>query len=38
MLAIKQTDPSFGATYPTTVPGAHIIVENHLKGFKVSSK
>ena len=38
MLAIKQTDPSFGATYPATLPGAYIIVKNHLKGFKVPSK
>jgi hypothetical protein len=38
MLAMKQTDPSFGATYPATLPGAYIIVENHLKGFKVPSK
>ena len=38
MLAMKETDPSFGATYPATVPGAYIIVRNHLKGFKVPSK
>jgi hypothetical protein len=38
MLAMKETDPSFGATYPATVPGAYIIVKNHLKEFKVPAK
>jgi hypothetical protein len=38
MLAMEQADPSFGATYPATVPGAYIIVKNHLKGFKVQAK
>ncbi len=38
MLAMEQADPSFGATYPATVPGAYIVVENHFKGFKVPAK
>jgi hypothetical protein len=38
MLAMKEIDPSFCATYPATVPGAYIIVKNHLKGFKVPAK
>jgi len=38
LLAMEQTDPSFAATYPATVPGAYIMIENHLKGFKVLSK
>ena len=33
-----QIDPSFGATYPATLPGAYNIVENHLRGFKVPSR
>ena len=38
MLAMRETDPSFGASYPPTVPGAYIIPRNHLKGFKVPAK
>ena len=38
MLAMRATDPSFGASYPPTVPGAYIIPRNHLKGFKVPAK
>lgn len=38
MLAMEETDPSFGATYPATVSGAYIVIENHLKGFKVPAK
>ena len=38
MLATRFADPSFGATYVPTVPGAYIIVENHLKGFNVPAK
>jgi len=38
MLAMEGTDPTFGATYPATVPGAYIIVENHLQSFHVPAK
>ena len=38
MLSMPGTDPSFGASYPASVPGAYIVVANHLEGFNVASK
>lgn len=39
MLAMEEADPSFGASYVPTMPGAFIIVRSHVeKGFAVASK
>lgn len=39
MLAMEEADPSFGASYVPTVPGAYIIVRSHVeKNFAVASK
>ncbi|HPD13544.1 MAG TPA: hypothetical protein PLE19_01250 [Planctomycetota bacterium] len=39
MLAMDEADPSFGASYVPTMPGAYIIVRSHVeKNFNVASK
>ena len=39
MLAMETADPSFGASYVPTMPGAYILVRSHVeKGFAVASK
>jgi len=38
MLSIQTTDPSFAASYPATMPGAYIVVANHLKDFSGKAK
>ena len=39
MLAMDEADPSFGASYVPTMPGAYIIVRSHVeKNFAVASK
>lgn len=39
MLAMEEADPSFGASYVPTMPGAYIIVRSHVeKNFFVPSK
>jgi len=39
MLAMDEADPSFGASYVPTLPGAYIIVRSHVeKSFNVPSK
>ena len=39
MLAMDEADPSFGASYVPTMPGAYIIVRSHVeKSFNVASK
>jgi len=39
MLAMEEADPSFGASYVPTMPGAYIIVRSHVeKSFFVASK
>jgi hypothetical protein len=38
-LAMDKADPSFGASYVPTMPGAFILVRSHVeKGFDVASK
>jgi len=39
MLAMEEANPSFGASYVPTMPGAYIIVRSHVeKNFAVASK